>query len=120
MLDMIFGRLLRNGGNGLRTEIWILGIYSKFRSESNGDGPGPQNPFFFVGRKSYINSRYTTRGGSYVMMLDIGHQESIAGMTSITHGAHLSMQVVMHASTGSIVKQQSQLELPVINTWENY
>ena len=42
--------------------VWIPGIGSKFRSESNGDGPEPQNSFFWGVGKSYINFRYTTRG----------------------------------------------------------
>ena len=33
--------------------VWIPGISSKFRAESNGDGPGPQNLDFRVEKHSF-------------------------------------------------------------------
>ena len=46
--------------------VWIPGIGSKFRSESNGDGSGPQNPDFWVDKLDF-NSRSTAPGGNYVL-----------------------------------------------------
>ena len=65
-----FENLQKNISNGLRTEITGSGYQASARNfDPNPMAmvPDPQIRFFVLwGGDSYINSRYTTRGGSYV------------------------------------------------------